>query len=29
MAHKGKVNWESEVYDHRLGVRKPGEGAAQ
>lgn len=29
MAHKGKVNWETEVYDHcGLGSRGPGEGAA-
>ena len=30
MAHKEKVNWESEVYDHSgLGVGRPEEGAAK
>lgn len=30
MAHKEKVNWESEVYDHSgLGVRRPEEGAVK
>lgn len=29
MAHKGKVKWESEVYDRSgLGSRVPGEEAA-
>lgn len=30
MAHKGKVNWETEVYDRSgLGGRGPGDGAAE